>query len=669
LLQSLADKPAPAASDRGVRPKPPTLIVSIDQGEELFFSEGQDEARAFLALLRDLLTHDAPAVIVLFTIRSDSYEQLQEAKSLEGIRKVPFDLSPMPKGSYAEVIKGPVLRLMDTERKLEIEESLVNELLTDIDAGGAKDALPLLAFTLERLNAECGGSGRLTLADYEALGRIKGSIEAAVEHAFEAADDDPAIPKALNARLALLRRGLIPWLAGIDPDTGTPRQRVARQSEIPEEARPLINHLVDQRLLATDLAKETGEQTIEPVHEALLRQWGTLQGWLAEDAGLLGVLEGVKRASRDWAANNKDAEWLTHATNRLQAAERLRNRPDLAASLEPTDWNYLSVCREREDALIAEAKAARRRKRRLELAFIGVLILISVAGIAHALWANFNYLKVRGETIADSFSPKALTTETERTLSQMILQPGHTVSFRECNRCPEMVVVPKGEFVMGSPETERDRSRAEGPQHQVAFASNFAVSKFEATFDEWTTCVDARVCENVSDHHWGRGNRPVINVSWDDAQQYVKWLSGRAGRPYRLLSEAEWEYAARAGSTTAYPWGDNVGEGNANCEGCGSKWDDQQTAPVGSFKANAFGLHDMHGNVFEWVQDCGTANYDGAPTDGLARAGPCTSRVLRGGSWSYGPSDLRSAHRRPSAANGQSSSRGFRLARTLSVTP
>ena len=120
---------------------------------------------------------------------------------------------------------------------------------------------------------------------------------------------------------------MIPWLAGIDPETGSPRRRVARKSEIPEEARPLIKHLIDQRLLATDVAKETGEQTIEPVHEALLRQWGLLQGWLAEDAGLLGVLEGVKRASRDWAANNKDAAWLTHATNRLDAAERLIRGP------------------------------------------------------------------------------------------------------------------------------------------------------------------------------------------------------------------------------------------------------------------------------------------------------------------------------------------------------
>jgi formylglycine-generating enzyme required for sulfatase activity len=162
----------------------------------------------------------------------------------------------------------------------------------------------------------------------------------------------------------------------------------------------------------------------------------------------------------------------------------------------------------------------------------------------------------------------------------------------------------------------------------------------------------------------------VINVSWDDAQQYVKWLSERTGRPYRLLSEAEWEYAARAGSTKAFSWGDNIGEGNANCDGCGSKWDNKQTAPVGSFKANAFGLHDMHGNVFEWVQDCWNANYDGAPTDGSARTdGTCTSRVLRGGSWSYAPRALRSAARERRPANAQSSARGFRVGRTFSMTP
>ena len=135
----------------------------------------------------------------------------------------------------------------------------------------------------------------------------------------------------------------------------------------------------------------------------------------------------------------------------------------------------------------------------------------------------------------------------------------------------------------------------------------------------------------AGDSSFGRGTRPVINVSWDEAQQYVAWFSKMTGRPYRLLTEAEWEYAARAGSTTAYYWGDEIGKGNANCNGCGSQWDNRETSPVGSFKPNKFGLYDMAGNVYQWVQDCYHDDYDGAPTDGSARTSrrlqsPCRSR-------------------------------------------
>ena len=316
LLQDLVKAKTAAHTGDGIKaPKPPTLILPIDQAEELFQAEGAEEARAFLDLLRELVAEDNPALIALFTIRSDSYERLQTAESLQGLRQHTLSLPPMPKGAYAEVIKGPARRLEGTKRALKIEEALVDALLADIEEGGAKDALPLLAFTLERLYREHGGDGDLKLSDYEELGRVKGSIEAAVERALKAADADPKIPQDRQARLALLRRGLIPWLAGIDPDTGAPRRRIARRSEIPAESRPLIDLLVEQRLLSTDVAKDTGEVTIEPVHEALLRQWGLLQGWLAEDAGLLGVLEGVKRASRDWAANSKGAR-LAHAYGR-----------------------------------------------------------------------------------------------------------------------------------------------------------------------------------------------------------------------------------------------------------------------------------------------------------------------------------------------------------------
>jgi formylglycine-generating enzyme required for sulfatase activity len=231
-----------------------------------------------------------------------------------------------------------------------------------------------------------------------------------------------------------------------------------------------------------------------------------------------------------------------------------------------------------------------------------------------------------------------------------------------------MVVIPAGQFIMGSPPSEAGRQADEGPQHVVNIANSFAVSKFELTFDEWDACVAGGGCATrISDSGWGRGERPAINVSWEDAQSYVSWLSRITGKPYRLLTEAEYEYAARAGTMTAYPWGDNVGPNNANCNGCGSKWDNAQTAPVGSFAANGFGLYDMMGNVFEWVQDCYHDSYNGAPANGSAwiNDSTCDTRVVRGSSWSYSPRYLRAANRHSDSASSRDDDLGFRVARTL----
>ena len=159
----------------------------------------------------------------------------------------------------------------------------------------------------------------------------------------------------------------------------------------------------------------------------------------------------------------------------------------------------------------------------------------------------------------------------------------------------------------------------------------------------------------------------MMNVDWNHAQTYAMWLSEKTGKMYRLLSEAEWEYVARAGSGTwKYSWGNEIGRNRANCEGCGSRWDGKQTAPVGSFGANGFGLHDVHGNVWEWVEDCWNGTYAGAPTDGSAwEQGDCNLRVLRGGSWNYEPRDFRSAVRGWNSAGYRSYSFGFRVARSL----
>ncbi|HEV8027563.1 MAG TPA: formylglycine-generating enzyme family protein [Stellaceae bacterium] len=269
-------------------------------------------------------------------------------------------------------------------------------------------------------------------------------------------------------------------------------------------------------------------------------------------------------------------------------------------------------------------------------------------------------------------------------------------AFRECPDCPEMVAIPAGKFVMGSPATERGRFDAEGPQHAVAVRA-FAIGKYDVTNAQFLaflqeTAYQPAPCDPVLDLTWhspGRGIayppgrtdsplEPAVCLSWNDAQAYLVWLNRKVGAslpkkregPYRLPSEAEWEYAARAGSTTARWWGEAIGGGKANCHGCGSKWDGSLIAPVGSFGPNPFGVYDMLGNVWQWVDDCWNESYVGAPADGSPwLTGDCGKRVLRGGSWSNVPEFVRSASRSRAEETGRgfdySSYAGFRVARTL----
>jgi formylglycine-generating enzyme required for sulfatase activity len=249
--------------------------------------------------------------------------------------------------------------------------------------------------------------------------------------------------------------------------------------------------------------------------------------------------------------------------------------------------------------------------------------------------------------------------------------------FRDCPTCPEMVVVPSGSFTMGSPANEQDRGTDEGPQRRVTIRDPFAVGKFEVTFAEWDACVAEKGCTHKpGDQGWGRGRRPVINVSWDDAKQYVAWLSRKSSQSYRLLTEAEWEYAARAGTTTPFSTGRTITTAQANFDGNytygGSAKGQyrQRTLDVGSFQPNSFGLFDMHGNVWEWVEDCYVDNYTGAPVDGSARSATDNcSRVLRGGSWLNDPHNLRAAVRSRGHPDLRYNALGFRLGRTLPPTP
>ena len=228
-----------------------------------------------------------------------------------------------------------------------------------------------------------------------------------------------------------------------------------------------------------------------------------------------------------------------------------------------------------------------------------------------------------------------------------------------------MVVVPAGTYRMG--DLAGNGHSNQRPVREVRIARAFGLGRHEVTFAEWDACVAAGGCgRRPGDEGWGRGGRPVINVSWDDAKRYAQWLSRKTGEAYRLPTESEWEYAARAGTATVYSWGDQIGVNLANCDGCGSRWDRSKTAPAGSFRANAWGLHDMHGNVWEWTEDCWNETYRGAPSDGSAwLRGRCDFRVLRGGSWDYGSSSLRAAYRRSFITGIRFNGLGFRVARTL----
>jgi formylglycine-generating enzyme required for sulfatase activity len=248
--------------------------------------------------------------------------------------------------------------------------------------------------------------------------------------------------------------------------------------------------------------------------------------------------------------------------------------------------------------------------------------------------------------------------------------PDAIVEFKDCADCPDMVVIPAGEFTMGSPAFDLGAEA----QHRVTISYPFAVSKFEITFEDWDLCLDAGGCGGYrpDDEGWGRGKQPVMNVSWLDAKSYVDWLSKKAGKAYRLLSEAEWEYAARAGTTTRFAVGDKVSPNqanyNASTDGSGHPEINRQKAvPVGSFQPNGFGLYDMLGNVSEWVEDCWNDNYTAAtPGDGTAwLQGKCNGRVVRGGSWEDSDDELRSAARTGGNQDDRFYTDGLRIARDM----
>ena len=616
------------------QPEPPAFFMYVDQGEELYMPRTEErQRRRFSEILAHGLTD--LRLRALMSLRSDFLGALQGDEPLFDVRWQ-IDVPPLREAQLREVVSRPAAIL---SARFEFE-ALAAGIAYRTAEESAKDAgaLPLLSYLLDDMWTEMvkrgDGTLRLPAAAIE-LGRVL--VERADAFLARHPESEEALRRVLTLKLATVR------------ENGEPTRRRAPRSEFSNDEWRLVSELADHpnRLLVTSTLKP-GKTYAEVAHEAIFRRWDKLRKWIAAEREFLSWRSGLETARRAWQAaperSRNDA--LLMGFPLVQARTWLGKRAD---DIPQADREFIAQSR----------KAAQRRKLRMQAAF-GALAAVIVLGFA-GYWNDqalkrlyHRFAHVRGSV---------LTVQAERSL-----KPGEP--FRECAKtdgeyskyCPEMVVVPAGKFMMGSPATEKDRAKDEGPQHEVTIARPFAVSKFEVTFDQWEACIEYGVCTRVGSPY-GHGKQPAINISWDDAQEFVKWLSRLTGQRYRLLSEAEWEYAARAGTTSPYSFGD----GSGLAENAWYRDNSPSGAhSVGEKKPNAFGLYDMHGNVSEWVEDCYHDSYGGSPTDGSAwTAGDCPSRVIRGGSWRHGARDLRSVSRYDNPPGDPLDNLGFRVGRTL----
>lgn len=663
-LSDLLDATVARCKELG-QDEPAAFFLYVDQGEELYVRADKSQQRRFSFILAQALSQ--PRFRALMSLRADFIGELQKDQALfDGHRQI--NLPPLRLEGLRKIVNRPA-ELLAAKFETDQLGELIAVRAAEESANDAV-ALPLLSYLLVDMWSKMveRGDGILRLP-YEAvdLGRVL--VERADRFLVGHPNAEPALRRILTLKLATVR------------EDEEPTRRRAMRSEFSDEDWQLISELADHpnRLLVT-VTSDVGETYAEVAHEALFRRWKTLRDWIAAEREFLAWKTGLEAARRAWEAtpevSRKDALLMGAALARSESwiAKRREDLTDI-------DRRFIvqSIARDKK------AKARVANAQRLAYGSL-VVIILGLVGVINQefLQKQYHWWFVEWPYRNREFAP--LTAEAEGAL-----KPGG--AFSEChNDCPEMIVLPAGQFLMGpSPDetasqTEddgydakqdkpkivtkkiRDRQQPVVTPKAVVIPKPFAVSKFDVTFAEWDACVRMGDCTHPSESHYGGGAQPVINISWKEAEHYAEWLSQMTGHTYRLLSEREWEYAARAGTTTTYYWGDAMMKDMADCSGCIGKGNTVVFGPVrvGSYPPNNFGLYDMAGNVWQWVEDCNQVNNNGIFNETSVPVDMgCKDHVARGGSWNDLPLFIRSSSRIIYASDDRRNDLGFRVARTL----
>lgn len=581
------------------KPQESELLLFCDQFEELFSTPVTEEQRKDFI---DFLANAAKTarVRIALTMRAEFYPSTLKYDQLVELMRATgtFPLAAPGAGALLEMIEKPA-RIAGLELDNGLASSILNE------TGTAPGVLPLIAFALSELFKESQKQSRdahqLTLAHYQAIGEVKGAIKKRVDDAF----------KGLGKETEKLLDKIFPALVNFDQNgIATRKWADWTQFEKDDSLKALLDKLIDARLL---VSSELPDAQIGIAHESLLENWPQLHDWLNLNREALSARSDLEAAAQAWQRSGKPRWSGLPSGAILKRYERAANIPDtakefLAACLSLQRWvrgwiAFATVC---------------------FIALIGFQAFIEKHDISSkaGMWVVLAYMG--------------------------FYQPAE----------PEMLDIPAGSFRPGWDKSTEKRFEK---QPEPVAVEAFKMGKYEVTFDQYDVFRVIKGYPKPAEAGWGREDRPVIDVSWNEAKAYAEWLKKVTGKNYHLPSEQQWEYAARGiqdpqdpkNPPTVYPWGDEISQNKANCAECGSVWDNKSTAPVGFFQPNGFGLYDTSGNVMEWVQDCSVPGEEETK---------CPQRVFRGGSWKNSPGNLRSAVRIGGDPDAHDYYFGFRLA-------